>query len=128
MAAAGRPDIIRNETIKEEMARIVALVESRGDGFDQTSRLVEHYRFIIEEPPQDPEQALRLHNEIWDLAVKISLECGGIINEHHGVGLKLARHVRRQYGSAFQVLEVLKNGLDPYHVMNPGKMGFGPTI
>lgn len=85
-------------------------------------------RFIIEEPPQDPEQALRLHNEIWDLAVKISLECGGIINEHHGVGLKLARHVRRQYGSAFQVLEVLKNGLDPYHVMNPGKMGFGPTI
>lgn len=52
MAAAGRPDIIRNETIKEEMARIVALVESRGDGFDQTSRLVEHYRFIIEEQVQ----------------------------------------------------------------------------
>jgi len=83
-------------------------------------------RFIIEEPPQDPQQALRLHNEIWDLGVRISLECGGVINEHHGVGLKLARHVRRQYGSAFQILEALKNGLDPHHLFNPGKMGFGP--
>ena len=84
-------------------------------------------RFIIEQPPEDASEALRLHNQIWDLAVEKSLECGGIINEHHGVGLKLARHVRKQYGSAFQVLEALKYGLDPYNVLNPGKMGFGPT-
>jgi alkyldihydroxyacetonephosphate synthase len=83
-------------------------------------------RFIIEEPPQDPEQAIKLHNEIWDLGVNTSLECGGVINEHHGVGLKLARHVRSQYGSAYQILEALKDGLDPYHLFNPGKMGFGP--
>jgi alkyldihydroxyacetonephosphate synthase len=49
-----------------------------------------------------------------------------VINEHHGVGLKLSRHVRKQYGPAFQVLEVLKDGLDKYHLINPGKMGFGP--
>lgn len=84
-------------------------------------------RFIIQEPPQDPDEALHLHNEIWDLAVGKSLECGGIINEHHGVGLKLARHVRKQYGPAFQVLESLKTGLDPKNILNPGKMGFGPT-
>jgi alkyldihydroxyacetonephosphate synthase len=83
-------------------------------------------RFIIEEPPQDPDEALRLHNQVWDLAVSVSLDCGGVINEHHGVGLKLARHVRKQYGSAFQVLEVLKNGLDTHNILNPGKMGFGP--
>jgi alkyldihydroxyacetonephosphate synthase len=85
-------------------------------------------RFIIKEPPQDPDAALHLHNEVWDLAVNKSLECGGIINEHHGVGLKLARHVRKQYGNAFQVLEALKTGLDPYNLLNPGKMGFGPAI
>lgn len=85
-------------------------------------------RFIVKEPPQDASIALRLHNQIWDLAVEKSLECGGVINEHHGVGLKLARHVRKQYGSAFQVMEVIKNGLDPYNVLNPGKMGFGPTL
>jgi alkyldihydroxyacetonephosphate synthase len=84
-------------------------------------------RFIIEKPPDDAEAALRLHNKLWDLAVQVSLECGGIINEHHGVGLKLARHVRKQYGPAFQVLEALKDGLDPHYLLNPGKMGFGPT-
>lgn len=83
-------------------------------------------RFIIENPPEDPEEALALHDEVWDLAVKINLDYGGVINEHHGVGLKLARHVRNQYGPAFQVLEGLKNILDPYNLMNPGKMGFGP--
>jgi alkyldihydroxyacetonephosphate synthase len=85
-------------------------------------------RFIIEDPPQDAEQALKLHNQIWDLGVSLSLQCGGVINEHHGVGLKLARHVRRQYGPAFQVLEALKHGLDPHSILNPGKMGFGPTL
>lgn len=52
MAAAGTVDIIRNDRIKEELARIIALVEWRGAGFDQVSRQVEHYRFIIEEQVQ----------------------------------------------------------------------------
>ena len=83
-------------------------------------------RFIIETPPQDADEALALHDEVWDLAIKVNLEYGGVINEHHGVGLKLARHVREQYGPAFQVLEGLKDSLDPYNLLNPGKMGFGP--
>ena len=84
-------------------------------------------RFIIEEPPRDAHQALALHNEIWNVAVRTSIACGGVLNEHHGVGLKLARLVREQYGPAFQVLEGLKRSLDPHIILNPGKMGFGPT-
>ena len=84
-------------------------------------------RFIIESPPEDPDEAMALHNEIWDLAVQVNLEYGAVLNEHHGVGLKLGRHVRGQYGPAFQVFEGLKNALDPHNILNPGKMGFGPT-
>ncbi len=84
-------------------------------------------RFIIEKPPWDHQEALALHNEIWNVAARTSMECGAVLNEHHGIGLKLARLVREQYGPAFQVLEGLKNGLDPANVLNPGKMGFGPT-
>ena len=84
-------------------------------------------RFIIEEPPWDHEEALALHNELWNVAVRTSIECGAVLNEHHGVGLKLARLVREQYGPAFQVLEAIKTGLDPYTILNPGKMGFGPS-
>lgn len=84
-------------------------------------------RFIIENPPEHQQAAIRLHDEIWNLAVRTSIECGGVLNEHHGVGLKLARLVREQYGSGFQVLEALKHGLDPNTILNPGKMGFGPV-
>jgi alkyldihydroxyacetonephosphate synthase len=83
-------------------------------------------RFIIENPPADPDEALALHNEIWDEAIKANLEYGAVLNEHHGVGLKMARHMRKQFGVGFQVLEGLKHALDPHNIMNPGKMGFGP--
>jgi alkyldihydroxyacetonephosphate synthase len=84
-------------------------------------------RFIIEDPPQNANEALALHNEIWNLSVRTSIACGGVMNEHHGVGLKLTRLMREQHGSSFQVLEGLKKSLDPHNVLNPGKMGFGPT-
>ncbi len=85
-------------------------------------------RFIIQDPPADPEKALALHNEVWNVAVRTSIACGGVLNEHHGVGLKLARLVREQYGPAFQVLEGFKKATDPVNILNPGKMGFGPTL
>jgi len=52
MAAAGTIDIMHDDAIKQELARIVALVEWRGTGFGQVARHVEHYRFIIEEQVQ----------------------------------------------------------------------------
>ncbi len=82
-------------------------------------------RFIIPEPPDDPEEAIRLHNRIWNVAVSASLENGGMINEHHGVGLKLARYMRRQYGESWSLLAQLKRSIDPNGIMNPGKVGFG---
>lgn len=82
-------------------------------------------RFVIEEPPEDAEEAIRLHNRIWNVAVSVSLENGGMINEHHGVGLKLARYMRRQYGDSWPFLSMLKRSIDPNGIMNPGKVGFG---
>jgi alkyldihydroxyacetonephosphate synthase len=82
-------------------------------------------RFIIEEPPQDAQEALRLHNQVWNTAISTSLEHGGMINEHHGVGLKLARFMPRQYGDAWPFLQSIKHAIDPNGIMNPGKVGFG---
>lgn len=82
-------------------------------------------RFIIERPPEDPQEALQLHNRVWNAAMTAVLDNGGMINEHHGVGLKLARFMRRQYGPAWSFLESLKHTIDPNGIMNPGKVGFG---
>lgn len=82
-------------------------------------------RFIIEEPPQDAQDALRLHNRVWNAAMQAVINNHGMINEHHGVGLKLSRYMRRQFGDAWPLMLKLKKTIDPNGIMNPGKTGFG---
>ena len=81
-------------------------------------------RFIFEDFPRDPHEAAALYNRVWDLAIRAAIANGGVINEHHGVGLKLGRLMKELYGPAMSVLEKLKKELDPNNIMNPGKMGF----
>jgi alkyldihydroxyacetonephosphate synthase len=81
-------------------------------------------RFIVENPPRDPVEATLYYNRIWDLAIRAAIREGGVINEHHGVGLKLGRLMQDLYGPAFGVLANVKQALDPNNIMNPGKMGF----
>ena len=80
-------------------------------------------RFIIDNPPEDPQECVRLHNRIWNAGVRAALENGGVINDHHGVGLKLGRLMKEAYGPGMQVLEGIKKALDPNGIMNPYKMG-----
>lgn len=82
-------------------------------------------RFYIEEPPKDAQEVFRLHNQIWADCSRVSLENGGLLNEHHGIGFKLGWLMREQYGSGFDVLLNIKKTIDPKGIMNPGKLGFG---
>ena len=81
-------------------------------------------RFVINAPPQDPHEALALHNEIWTRAIRTALAHGGALNEHHGIGFKLGYLMPEMYGSAWALLQTLKDALDPQGIMNPGKLGF----
>ncbi|MBK9714564.1 MAG: FAD-binding oxidoreductase [Kouleothrix sp.] len=85
-------------------------------------------RFVIDEPPQDATEALRLHNRIWTDAARTSLECGAVLNEHHGIGWKLGRMMPELYGAAWPVLEQIKRAIDPQNIMNPGKLGFPASV
>ncbi|MBQ8585581.1 MAG: FAD-binding oxidoreductase, partial [Butyricicoccus sp.] len=80
-------------------------------------------RFIVDDVPQDPAEALRLHNAIWSCGVRTALAHGGVVNDHHGVGIKLGRLMKEQYGPAMQVFEGIKKQLDPNGIMNPFKLG-----
>jgi alkyldihydroxyacetonephosphate synthase len=83
-------------------------------------------RFYVHDSPKDPMEALDLHDRLWDSAVRTSLAHGGVINEHHGVGVKLGRFRREQYGPWWSYLQGIKDAIDPDGIMNPGKLGFGP--
>lgn len=80
-------------------------------------------RFIIDNPPEDQVECIRLHNRIWNAGVRAAIANGGVINDHHGVGLKLGRLMKESYGPAMQVLQGIKKELDPNGIMNPYKMG-----
>jgi alkyldihydroxyacetonephosphate synthase len=81
-------------------------------------------RFIVDSPPEDPHEAAQLYNRIWDACLRAAMKEGGLLNEHHGIGLKLGRLMRELYGPAYGILEKIKKSLDPNNLMNPGKMGF----
>jgi alkyldihydroxyacetonephosphate synthase len=77
-------------------------------------------RFVV---PDGGPDALALHDRIWEDGMSAALDAGGVMNDHHGVGLKLGPFMRRQHGAALDAMVRIKSALDPHGVMNPGKMG-----
>ena len=81
--------------------------------------------FVIKEFPDDPREAMRLYNKIMDAAVKTSVDNNGVVNEHHGIGLRCGRMMHDIYGDGYEVARSIKQALDPNNIMNPGKLGLG---
>jgi alkyldihydroxyacetonephosphate synthase len=77
-------------------------------------------RFVL---PDGGPDSVTLHDRIWRDGVTAALGAGAVINDHHGVGLKLAPYMSAQHGAGLDVLRRIKNALDPNGVMNPGKLG-----
>jgi alkyldihydroxyacetonephosphate synthase len=73
-------------------------------------------------PENDPVDYYRL---AWDVAVRAVLSSGGALSHHHGVGRNRARFVREALGSAYPLLVMLKESLDPRNLLNPGVLGVG---
>jgi alkyldihydroxyacetonephosphate synthase len=80
--------------------------------------------FIVRKPPSDIDELLHLNHRIWSTGVEIAIRNGGTVNEHHGVGLRLGRFMKENYGPGFVTLQRIKKALDPNNILNPGKMGF----
>ncbi len=81
--------------------------------------------FLLKQYPQDKRQALRLFNEIMDAAVGASIQGGGVVNEHHGIGIKNGRLMAEAYGESYELARTIKRALDPNSILNPGKLGLG---
>ena len=73
----------------------------------------------------------RYYRQAWDEVTRATLEAGGTISHHHGIGLNRARFLPTALGSGFAVLAAVKDALDPHGILNPGKLGltgpFGPV-
>ncbi|HEX3914254.1 MAG TPA: FAD-binding oxidoreductase [Steroidobacteraceae bacterium] len=74
-------------------------------------------------PPMDHANAMRLHREAWRRLESICLELGGSIAHHHGVGVFRNEWLRAELGAGLDMLQILKDGIDPHNLLNPGKVG-----
>jgi len=59
----------------------------------------------------------------WAAIEGATLDAGGALSHHHGVGLVRASLMRRALGRGFVVLEAIKAALDPNGTLNPGALG-----
>jgi len=81
--------------------------------------------FLIKNVPEDRKEALSLYNRILDACERVSIDNGGVINEHHGIGMRSGRLMREIYGESYDLALLIKRALDPHNLMNPGKLGLG---
>jgi alkyldihydroxyacetonephosphate synthase len=81
--------------------------------------------FLLKNYPEDKREALKLYSRVMDAAVKASIDNGGIINEHHGIGIKNGHLMAEVYGKSYELARTIKAALDPNRILNPGKLGLG---
>ncbi|HEX3981269.1 MAG TPA: FAD-binding oxidoreductase [Acidimicrobiales bacterium] len=73
----------------------------------------------------------RYYRQAWDRVTEATLDAGGAISHHHGIGINRSRFLATALGGGMGVLASLKRALDPNGILNPGKLGldspFGPV-
>lgn len=83
-------------------------------------------RMKIPEGPANLVEAKALHDKIFYAGVEAAMEAGAVMNDHHGVGMRLAPYMSAQYGDGLTALSRIKKALDPNNILCPGKLDFHP--
>jgi len=60
---------------------------------------------------------------VVEKVLMLSQDMGGTMEYCHGVGVKLNHLLVREMGAGHQVIQSIKQALDPANIMNPGKLG-----
>ena len=77
-------------------------------------------------PPADAVEATYVAS--WDAGQRAVLRGGGNLSHHHGVGLNRSRFVAEALGAGVDVLQAVKDALDPHGILNPGKLGLRSAL
>lgn len=80
------------------------------------------YMILLGQAEND-EAAIAKLKDIWRVAMEVSVAKGAVLSHHHGAGLARLPYIQTSLGSGHQVLEKIKDGLDPGRLLNPGKLG-----
>jgi len=80
-----------------------------------------NFHMVLLIDPDDAEQVQRAE-DVNRRLVERAIACGGTCTGEHGVGLGKREYLRIEHGEALEVMRSIKTALDPYGLMNPGKV------
>jgi len=76
------------------------------------------YNYSIHCAPED--EMMVYHHPLQKIIVEETLKAGGSMCHHHGIGKYRSQWAKSEHGSAFYMLEKLKEAFDPNGIMNYG--------
>ncbi|WP_345242186.1 FAD-binding oxidoreductase [Pontibacillus salipaludis] len=76
------------------------------------------YNYEINCAPED--ELLTYHHPIHQIIIEETLKQGGSMCHHHGIGKYRSEWTKEEHGSAYYMLEKLKEAFDPNGIMNHG--------
>ncbi len=68
----------------------------------------------------DPRTAIEIYDRAWRTTIETTIELGGTIAHHHGIGRVRKEWLRKELGEGVDLLAALKRAFDPNGIMNPG--------
>jgi D-lactate dehydrogenase (cytochrome) len=78
-----------------------------------------HVGFVLE--PGNEEELARA-KKVNDRMVSRALEMGGTCTGEHGIGVGKIGYMEAEHGDSVEVMRLIKRGMDPHNLMNPGKV------
>ncbi len=97
----------------DEAGIVAPIVGHVGDGNFHTALLVH---------PDTREQDLEICSRINTRLIERALAMDGTCTGEHGVGQGKMKYLEAEFGDGLDVMRVIKQGLDPNNIMNPGKI------
>jgi alkyldihydroxyacetonephosphate synthase len=79
-------------------------------------------------PPMDDAAATEILFTLSDEIQDITLAHGGAISHHHGVGLLRGYKLHQELGIGLELVQALKDYLDPHGLFVPGKLGLAQRV
>ncbi|WP_274424583.1 FAD-binding oxidoreductase [Chelativorans sp. YIM 93263] len=109
--------IIETEADIEESGLVAPIVGHVGDG---------NFHVTVLMDMEDPEEIARAEAFVSGLN-KRALSMEGTCTGEHGIGQGKMRYLREEHGDGVDLMRSIKQALDPFNIMNPGKI-LGPAL
>ncbi|UCC19785.1 MAG: FAD-binding oxidoreductase [Promethearchaeota archaeon] len=72
--------------------------------------------------PSKEETDFEYYQKCWNTVIKATLDAGGSIAHHHGIGINRSHWMEGEWGDGLNTLKEIKKLLDPNNILNPGKI------